>query len=256
MLSAGIDIGSRATKLVLIDDGRVVHRAVEDTGSDPLTVCRRLLDGLLPDAITATGYGRHLFAEHWPGAAVVTEIKAVARGATALVPGCRAVVDIGGQDTKAIALDGAGRVRRFAMNDRCAAGTGQFLETMATALACTREAFIEAAALAERAVPLSSMCTVFAQSEVVSLVARGASREEVARGLHLSVANRVAALAGGVPLEDPVAFTGGCALNPCLVSLVSGTLQRRLRVPEEPQTVAALGCALLGAAEERRTGGD
>ena len=252
MLCAGIDIGSRATKLVLVEGGRVVHRAVEDTGSDPLGVCRRLLDGLEPGAITATGYGRHLFAEHWPGALVVTEIKAVARGATALVPGCRSVVDIGGQDTKAITLDGEGRVRKFVMNDRCAAGTGQFLETMATALACTRQAFVDAASRAERAQPLSSMCTVFAQSEVVSLVARGAPRGEVARGLHLSVANRVASLAGGVPLEDPVVFTGGCALNPCLVSLVSGALRRRVQVPDAPQTVAALGCALQGVTGEDR----
>lgn len=251
MRSAGIDIGSRAIKLVLTEGGRVVHRAVEDTGSDPLAVCRRLLDGAAYDSITATGYGRHLFREHWPSAGVISEIKAVAVGATALVPDCRTILDIGGQDSKAIALDATGRVRKFAMNDRCAAGTGQFLELMATALAYTRDEFEAAAGRAARAQKLSSMCSVFAQSEVVSLIARGASREETARGVHESIAGRTAALAGGVPLEARAVFTGGCARNACLVSLLSAAVRQPLEVPESPQTVAALGCALHGAAEGR-----
>jgi (R)-2-hydroxyacyl-CoA dehydratese activating ATPase len=248
MRSAGIDIGSRAIKLVLLDGGRVVLRAVEDTGSDPLAVCRRLLHGVSYDEITGTGYGRHLFKEHWPDAMVISEIKAAAVGAASLVPGCRTVVDIGGQDTKVIALDTAGKVQKFVMNDRCAAGTGQFLEMMATALAYTRGEFVGAAGRAKRAQRLSSMCSVFAQSEVVSLIARGASKEEMALGVHQSIASRTAALAGGVPVEEPVVFTGGCAHNPCLVSLISEALKHPLRVPESPQNVAALGCALDGSA--------
>jgi (R)-2-hydroxyacyl-CoA dehydratese activating ATPase len=251
MRSAGIDIGSRAIKLVLAEDGRVVHQAVEDTGSDPLAVCRRLLDGLTYDCITGTGYGRHLFKEHWPAAEVISEIKAVAVGATALVSGCRTIVDIGGQDSKAISLDASGKVQKFAMNDRCAAGTGQFLEMMATALAYTRDEFVKAAGRAGRAQKLSSMCSVFAQSEVVSLIARGASKEEMSLGVHQSIASRTAALVGGVPVEAPVVFTGGCAQNSCLVSLIAEAVKHPLRVPESPQTVAALGCALHGAAQGR-----
>jgi len=251
MRSAGIDIGSRAIKLVLAVDGQVVHRAVEDTGSDPLAVCRRLLDGLRYDRITGTGYGRHLFKEHWPGAEVISEIKAVAVGAAALIPGCRTIIDIGGQDSKAISLDPAGKVQKFVMNDRCAAGTGQFLEMMATALAYTREEFMAAARRAPRAQKLSSMCSVFAQSEVVSLIARGASKEEMALGVHQSIASRTAALAGGVPVEAPVVFTGGCAHNECLGSMISAEVKYPLRVPESPQTVAALGCALYGVADGR-----
>jgi predicted CoA-substrate-specific enzyme activase len=251
MRTAGIDLGSRAVKLVLVEDGRVVHRAVEDTGSDPLAVCRRLLAGLGFDAITGTGYGRHLFKEHWPAAEVVSEIRAVAIGATALVPGCRTVLDIGGQDSKAIALDAAGRVQKFVMNDRCAAGTGRFLEMMATALAYTRDEFVAAAGRAGKGQKLSSMCSVFAESEVVSLIARGASKEEMALGVHQSIASRTAALAGGVPVEAPVAFTGGCAHNACLQALIAEAVKHPLRVPESPQTVAALGCALLAGAEGR-----
>jgi (R)-2-hydroxyacyl-CoA dehydratese activating ATPase len=244
MRSAGIDIGSRAIKLVLVQNGAVLSEAVEDTGSDPLAVCRRLLDGVDHDVLTATGYGRHLFQEHWPEAEVISEIKAVARGATSLVAGCRTILDIGGQDSKAISLDSVGKVQKFVMNDRCAAGTGQFFEMMATALAYTREEFVAAAARAARPQRLSSMCTVFAQSEIVSLIARGASKEEMALGVHQSIANRMAAIVGGIPVEEPVVFTGGCAHNPCLTSLISAALKRSLRVPASPQTVAALGCAL------------
>ena len=126
----------------------------------------------------------------------------------------------------------------------------QFLEMMATALAYERDEFIAAAARATRAERLNSMCTVFAQSEVVSLIARGASREEIALGVHQAIASRTAALAGGVPLEETIVFTGGCARNPRLVSLLGEALKRPLHVPPEPQTVAALGCALGGTVAE------
>lgn len=248
MRSAGIDIGSRAIKLVVSEHGQVTRRVVEDTGSTPLDACRRLLEGLGCDRLTATGYGRHLFREHWPEAEVITEIKAVAVGAKALVSGCRTIIDIGGQDSKAIALDAAGKVQKFSMNDRCAAGTGQFLEMMATCLAFTRDEFVVAASAAPRAQELSSMCSVFAQSEVVSLIARGASKEEMALGVHRSIASRTSALAGRVPVEPTVVFTGGCAHNACLVTLISQALKHPLQVPPSPQTVAALGCALYGAA--------
>lgn len=243
MRSIGIDIGSRSIKLVLVEDGRVALREIADTGSNPLGVCRRLLEGKEYDTITATGYGRHLFKEHWPAAGVISEIKAVAIGATRLMPDCRTILDIGGQDTKAIALDSSGKVCKFVMNDRCAAGTGQFLEMMATALAYTTEEFTAAALRATRALRLNSMCSVFAQSEIISLIARGASREEMALGVHRSIASRTAAMAGGIPQEKALVFTGGCAQNPCLVGLLAETLGFPVHVPESPQTVAALGCA-------------
>jgi predicted CoA-substrate-specific enzyme activase len=245
---AGIDIGSRAVKLVVMESGSVVRSLVEDTGSDPLAVCRRLLAGVACDSVTATGYGRHLFKERWPAAEVITEIKAVARGAAALVPACRTVIDIGGQDSKAITLGPDGKVQKSVMNDRCAAGSGQFLEMMATALAFERDEFIAAACRASRAEQLNSLCTVFAQSEVVSLIARGAAREEIALGAHQAIVRRTVALAGGVPLEDAIVFTGGCARNPRLVSLLGEALKRPLHVPPAPQSVAALGCALGEAA--------
>ncbi len=246
MRNAGIDIGSRAIKIVLMEEGRILRRAVADTSSNPLAVCRELLEGTAADSLVVTGYGRHLFKERRPEAEVISEIKAAALGGRALVPACRGIIDIGGQDTKAISLDDRGRPAKFAMNDRCAAGTGQFLEMMATALAYTREEFAAAAGRASRAERLSSMCTVFSQSEVVSLIARGAAREEIALGIHQSIADRTAALAGGIPLRNPVLFTGGGARNGLLAALLGRALGRSLTVPEDPQTVAALGCALFG----------
>lgn len=246
MRTAGIDIGSRTVKVVVVDGTDVVHQRVEDTGFDPLDVCRRMLDGVACERILATGYGRHLFREHW-GCEAITEIKAVARGARALLPSCRAVVDIGGQDTKAIALDPRGKLLKFTMNDRCAAGTGRFLEVMALALSWSPAQFVEAAQRATRSEKLNSMCTVFAESEVISLVARGKTRDEIALGIHQAIATRTVALLKAVPLEGDILFTGGGALNDCLRRLIQDGIGRDVQVPEHPQTAAALGCALVAA---------
>jgi predicted CoA-substrate-specific enzyme activase len=243
---AGIDIGSRTVKVVLLEDGAIREVRIADAGFDPLDVCRRLLDGLLFDRLVATGYGRHLFQSH-AGCEVVTEIGAVARGARSLAQSCRTVIDVGGQDTKVVSLDANGGVGKFAMNDRCAAGTGRFLEVMATAMSFTRSAFVEAALAAPRAERLSSLCTVFAETEVVSLVARGAAREEIALGIHRAIAGRTVALARAVPMEDDIVLAGGGALNACLVREVAAGLGREVVVAQHPQAAAALGCALIAS---------
>ncbi len=254
MRSLGMDIGSRAIKVTLFHEDRLVGQRVEDTGTEPVSVCRSLLEDLQWDELTVTGYGRHLVKERWPQASVISEIKAVALGAVRTEPRCRSIIDIGGQDSKVIALDEKGRAQKFVMNDRCAAGTGQFLEMMATTLGFTHDEFVAAARGASEAQSLSSLCSVFAQTEIVSLIARGARKEEIALGVHQSIANRTAALAGGTRLLEPVLFTGGCARNACLVSLLSWAIGKSLIVPESPQTVASMGCAvhrLSGVSEDR-----
>ena len=245
MRYAGIDIGSRAIKLVLLEDGEILRIRIADTTFDPLAVCRDLLEGLDHDRIIATGYGRHLFAEHWK-CEVVTEIKAVAMGARALLPSCRTIIDVGGQDTKAITITDQGKLHKFAMNDRCAAGTGRFLEVMADALSFSREEFAQKALSAVRAEKLSSMCTVFAESEVISLVARGSARQEIALGIHQAISTRILSLVKGIQVVDDVLFAGGGALNACLRRLIEAGLDRRLHLPDQPQIAAALGCALHG----------
>ncbi len=243
MRVAGIDIGSRTVKAVVVEDGRIQDRRVLLNTHDPLAACDAALSGLRFDRIAATGYGRHLF-RGYRDCPVITEISAVALGARHLLPSVRTVVDIGGQDTKVIALDAGGSVRKFEMNDRCAAGTGRFLEVMAIALAYSMGDFIAAAQNAESAQKINSMCTVFAESEVVSLVARGIPREPVALGLHEGIAGRALGLLERIPVEDDVMFCGGVALNECVRALIQRRLKREVRVPEEPQIVAALGCAL------------
>jgi predicted CoA-substrate-specific enzyme activase len=195
----------------------------------------------------ATGYGRNLFEIAFD-APTVTEIKAHARGARALFPDALAVIDIGGQDSKAISLFENGKVKKFEMNDRCAAGTGKFLEVMAETLGYEIEAFGTEALAAEDHLNISSMCTVFAESEVTSLIARGKSRREIARGLHDSVIRRAAGMINRVSCGGNIVFTGGVAKNPCIHRLLEEKLARSILMPEDPQLVGAFGAALLAKA--------
>jgi (R)-2-hydroxyacyl-CoA dehydratese activating ATPase len=247
MRFAGIDIGSRTMEFVVVGEkGETVLARQADTGFDPLPAAKALIDGARFDAILATGYGRNLFEVAFD-APTVTEIKAHARGARALCPEARTVLDIGGQDSKAIALADSGRVRKFEMNDRCAAGTGKFLEIMAKALGFSIGEFGEQALLAKRDLTISSMCTVFAESEVTSLIARGMDRREIARGLHASVVRRAAGMLGRVSDEGRIVFTGGVAKNPCMRRLLETQLDREIFVGADPQMTGALGAALLAA---------
>jgi len=195
------------------------------------------------DLIVATGYGRHLARESF-GAQVVTEIKAYAVGASALFPQAAAVLDIGGQDTKVISLAPGGKVADFEMNDKCAAGTGKFLEVMARALGFTLEELGAASIAADSGVQISSMCTVFAESEVTGLVHRGEDRGRIARGLHESIARRTLGALKRVGAGGPLVFAGGVARNPAMVELVRAGFAGQVLVPAEAQTVGALGAAL------------
>ncbi len=247
MRFAGIDIGSRTIEVVVVDEtGKLVHSLQADTGFDPISGACKLLDGVRYDRIMATGYGRNLFEISFD-APTVTEIKAHARGARAFFSDARTVLDIGGQDSKAIALFENGRVKKFEMNDRCAAGTGKFLEIMARSLGFEIEAFGREALQAEKDLNISSMCTVFAESEVTSLIAKGQDRREIARGLHSSVIRRAAGMIGRVSSHGEIVFTGGVAKNPCMHVLLQEKLGRRILIPDNPQSVGALGAALLAA---------
>jgi predicted CoA-substrate-specific enzyme activase len=253
-VQAGIDIGSRTIKLVLLEDGQVSKTEVVDTTFDPMTVCRELLSGMDYQGITATGYGRRLFAREW-SCELVSEIKAVALGAWFLLNDCGTVLDVGGQDTKVVSLDAGGKLNKFVMNDRCAAGTGRFLEVMAGALSFTYDQFTAAALRAPHAEKLNSMCTVFAESEVISLVAQGASRESIALGIHESIATRTLSLMKGIALSGTIMFAGGGARNPCLRRQIEAGLGKKVHVPEDPRIVAALGAALSGNFEKEKGNG-
>lgn len=243
MTVAGLDIGSRTIALVEICDGERREALVVDTGPVPEARALQLLGDRTYHRLVVTGYGRHL-----PLAGrethTISEIKAHALGARALFPGCLSVIDVGGQDVKAILLDESGNVVRFEMNDRCAAGTGRFLENMARLLECPIEEFGSLALSAHSPVRLNTLCTVFAESEVVSALARGRPAASVALGLHQAVAERIASLARRVGCKPPTVFCGGGGLNACLIALMRRALTSQLLVPPQPQGVGALGAAL------------
>ncbi|MDY6796018.1 MAG: acyl-CoA dehydratase activase [Actinomycetota bacterium] len=246
MTIAGLDIGSRTIALVEMDNGDIAHSEVVATTFDPLAQCVKLLEGRDLDLLVATGYGRHLAQANFADR-VVTEIKAFALGCHSIFPSCRTILDIGGQDTKAISLVPGGKVADFQMNDRCAAGTGKFLEVMATAMDLSLEEMGRIAAETESEVKISSMCTVFAESEVTGLIARGTPRPEIARGLHEAICDRSVSLLKRVGIEKDVVFAGGVARNPCLRSLLERRLGFELLIPENPQIVGALGAALTAS---------
>uniref|UniRef100_A0A832A4M4 ATPase BadF/BadG/BcrA/BcrD type domain-containing protein n=1 Tax=Desulfacinum infernum TaxID=35837 RepID=A0A832A4M4_9BACT len=250
-LFAGIDIGSMTAKAVVVDpQGRMVAHLMSATGASARRAAASL-ERFLHEVSerygpvrrsVATGYGRKVvdFADEQ-----VTEITCHARGMWHLFPDVRTIIDIGGQDTKAIAVNDKGEVENFLMNDKCAAGTGRFLELMARALEMDIEDLSALGARASRAVPISSVCSVFAESEVVSHIAEGHPVEAICRGICESVAERTAALLKKVGRRPVVAMTGGVAKNGGVVKALERRLAGRIATAPEPQIIGALGAALL-----------
>ncbi|HOI73217.1 MAG TPA: acyl-CoA dehydratase activase [Syntrophales bacterium] len=256
MLTVGIDVGSISTKAALLEDGRFIRGRIAFTGYNAEAAGRRIYEeilresGLAEDAvggIVATGYGRKSVS--FAGRAV-TEILCHAAGARFLDPETRSVVDIGGQDSKAIVLEADGRVKTFAMNDKCAAGTGRFLEVMARALEVDLERFGALSLQAESPARISSLCTVFAESEVISLIARGEQRENIVAGIHESIGSRVSAMARRLGMVPPVMMTGGVARNTGVVQALGKALDLTLRVSPQAQLTGAIGAAVLAARKE------
>ena len=250
-LTAGIDAGSTTTKAVLLGAGRkVVSFSLLPTGPDSREASRQALLQALQAAgaderdvagTVATGYGRDIAEAD----KTVTEITCHARGVHAVLGSVRTIIDIGGQDSKAIRINGEGRVQDFAMNDKCAAGTGRFLEVMSRTLGIALNEMGTRSLASAKRVHVSSMCTVFAESEVVSLVARGEKVEDIVNGIHQAISDRVASLAVRVGLELPAAITGGVAKNQGVVRALEERLATRLDIPGEPQITGALGAAII-----------
>ncbi len=244
MKYAGIDIGSRTIEFVVINDGNVVVSKQTDTGFDPVGRVRELLKDVDYDRMMATGYGRYLMDESF-GSPVITEIKAYAAGANALNPEAHTILDIGGQDSKVIVTNSNGRVIKFEMNDKCAAGTGKFMEIMAQTLGYTIDELGTEALKSSKNIQINSTCTVFAESEVTALISKGQDRRDIALGLHKAVVKRSVSMLNRISSEESILFAGGVARNPCIVHLLKETLQKDVWVPDHPQMVGALGAAIL-----------
>ena len=255
MYYLGIDIGSLSCDAVVIDrSGAILSSTVVPTGARNREAIGRAMKEVLAagglaekdlQAMVSTGYGRDRVEQRLTA---VTEITCHARGARALLPETRLLIDIGGQDSKAILLDDEGRVVEFAMNDKCAAGTGRFLEAMSRALEVDIERLSELDRGATGHLSLSSMCTVFAESEVVSLIAEGAEVNEIVSGLNRAIASRIQTMVKRIAPDLTglaVSMSGGVAHNAGVVRALTQTLGCEIAVPIKPDTVGALGAALI-----------
>ncbi|NMB08917.1 MAG: 2-hydroxyglutaryl-CoA dehydratase [Tissierellia bacterium] len=251
MISIGIDIGSVAAKAAAFNGEKIIATAISPTGWSPKEVGEKLLKEILEKTnttkeniktIIGTGYGRVSlpFINK-----AVTEISCHGKGAFYLDPEIRTVIDIGGQDSKVIKLNSHGQVVDFLMNDKCAAGTGRFLQVMANALAVDVGELSDLATGVEPA-NISSMCTVFAESEVVSLVAEGTSKEAIASGLLHSVCNKTYSLASRVGVENKVFFSGGVSRNKLMGDLLSEKLGIEVISSKESPYLGAIGAAIIG----------
>ena len=249
---AGVDIGSLTAKAVLLDlRGQLLSYCIVAAGMVNRKAAQKCLTQAVEKArlktadvgnVVSTGYGRSLVKF---GDRNITEISCHARGAHWLMPHIRMVIDIGGQDSKAISVDSEGRVFNFAMNDKCAAGTGRFLEVMATALGVELEAMGSLSLTSTNPAQVSSLCTVFAESEIISLSARGCPTVDIIAGLHEAIGRRVVSMVKGVGIHPPVMMSGGVAKNQGVVRVLSQLLKTEVLVPDEPQIVGALGAAIF-----------
>jgi len=250
--AAGVDVGSTQTKAVLVDEGgRIVGRALCDTGANVVTAAEHAFAVALEDAdlpeeevgfVIGTGYGRYRVTF---GNAQVTEISCHGRGAVHMFPGTRTVLDMGGQDTKAIRIAPGGDIGDFCMNDKCAAGTGRFLGAASAALEIPLPDLGPTALTAERAVRISTTCTVFAESEILSWLGKGRKVEEILLGVHQSIAQRSVGLLRRVGIEPEVTFTGGVARNIGMIATLEKELGVKLNVSGDSHYMGALGAALF-----------
>ena len=250
--AAGVDVGSTQTKAVIINEDReIVGRALIDTGANVVQAAEKafaasLKESNIPDDeieyVIGTGYGRYRVTF---GNAQVTEISCHGRGAVHMFPGTRTVVDMGGQDTKAIKVNANGEIVDFCMNDKCAAGTGRFLGAAAAALDIPLDNLGATALEHTRSVRISTTCTVFAESEVLSWLGKGKKIEDILWGVHQSIASRSAGLMRRVGLESEITFTGGVTRNIAMVRALEERLECKLNVSEESHYIGALGAALF-----------
>ena len=249
---AGVDVGSVAAKAVIFDpqSRSLLAKAVlptdwnaREAGEKALAAACADAGGIAASRIVGTGYGRISlpFADK-----VVTEITCHARGAVHLFPGTGVVLDIGGQDSKVISTAPDGSVQDFLMNDKCAAGTGRFLQVLSGILGMELAELGEAAGRGKPAA-ISSMCAVFAETEIIGLLARGTPPADIAAGVFRSIARRMRGLAARIPLRGECTFTGGLATSPSFSRLLSEELGVPVNVPEYPQLVGAIGAALIAA---------
>jgi predicted CoA-substrate-specific enzyme activase len=251
MLTIGIDVGSTTSKIVLFDHSKnkIIDWKYTATGVTPKLTAQKLYDNILKkhkldkvERVVSTGYGRKLvdFRDK-----ISSEIICHARGISFLNPETRTVIDIGGQDSKVITLDENNKVIDFVMNDKCAAGTGRFLEVVATILECSVDELSDLAFHAETEIDIDSTCVVFAESEIIGMIAKGYSRNTIIKAVHKSIAKRIINQVHSLNWQTPVAFTGGVSFNKSMKIILEDLLQVPIYTYQTPIITGALGASLI-----------
>lgn len=255
--AAGVDVGSTQTKAVVMQEGAgIVARALVDTGANVTkaaenafhVACRQAqIEARDIGFVVGTGYGRYKITF---GNAQMTEISCHARGASYVFPGARTVIDMGGQDAKAISIGSDGQVLDFVMNDKCAAGTGRFLANAADVMGISLDEVGPLSLKGTRPVKLTTVCTVFVESDILSYLSMGKKPEDILRGVHLAIARRTISLARRVTIEPDVTMTGGVARNAGMVQALEEVLATKLHVSPDAHFMGAIGAALFALEKE------
>ena len=256
-ISAGVDIGSTTSKATIIKEGKVIGSSLIPSGHDMAQSAETVFEQALKQRrlekedinyIIATGYGRHgvLFADE-----TVSEIACHAKGAYTSESGISVIIDVGGQDSKLIWINETGSVMDFAMNDKCAAGTGRFLDLVSGTLGLGLKEMGKISLKSHNPCTISSTCAIFAETEVVALRSRGTSREDIVAGIHQSLALRIMSMGSRRGFKKEVAFSGGVAKNVGMCRAIEEKIGFKLVLPEEPQLMGALGAALLASERNR-----
>jgi benzoyl-CoA reductase subunit D len=260
MITAGIDMGAKNIKVVLVEDGKVKGKALVSAGLDAKVALETAYGAALKDAkvtkadikhITATGSGREFvdFAND-----SVSDVTSAARGAVHLYPSARTVVDVGAEEGRGIRCDKNGKVMDFAVNEKCAAGAGAFTEAMARALEVKLEELGPLSLKSTKAVPMNAQCAVFAESEVVSLVHAKTPKADISKAIHDAIADRIISMVRKVGFEDDIVLIGGVAKNVGFVAAMKRDLNKDIKIPTDPEFVSAMGAA-LEAADKAKAGG-
>ena len=250
-ITVGIDLGSRTSKIVFLKDKKIIYTDIDNTGVNPKITAEKLFEKALSELkidktkisrIFSTGYGRNIvpFADK-----KISEISCHAKGVSFLFPEARTVIDIGGQDSKVIVLGENGKVLDFVMNDRCAAGTGRFLEVAANILELTVDDLGEISSRSEKNIVINSTCVVFAESEIIGLISQGEKVEDIIKSIHFSIAKRTKNMVSRLHWQKPVVFTGGVAKNIGMRFAIESVLQTEVLVPENSFITGALGAAVF-----------
>jgi benzoyl-CoA reductase subunit D len=253
MITAGIDMGSKYIKTVILKDRVVLGKAIETTGFEPTASAEKCLEAALKEAnlelssiehIVSTGAGRKAAPKINSD---ITDVGAAARGSIHLMPDTRTVIDVGAEEGRGIKVEDNGKVADFAVNEKCAAGAGAFAEAMSRALEVSLDEFGQLSLKSDKAIPMNAQCAVFAESEVVSLVHAKTPKHDIARAVHDAISSRIVSMVRRVGINEKVALIGGVAHNPGFVDALTRGLETEVAVPDAPEYVCALGAAIVAS---------